>query len=171
MQINWILRKGRQLSLVEFSSQILNALLRKKKIENWPIGHPFKRKLWEGSLQKRGRKQPFPTPQAETRYDEVGHWPKREENKNKCRFFGNTIQFSCMKRKTYLCLAVDRSYFYEFHTCKKWNEFFLILACKKFLKEFSLRNEIVIYLETSKDNYSYIVICVCKAFYEELYWN
>lgn len=69
----------------------------------------------------------------------------------------------------YLCLTVDRNYFYEFHTCKKSNAFFLIFACKKFLKEFSLRNEIVIYLETSKDNYSCTVICVCKTLYEELY--
>ena len=56
-----------------------------------------------------------PTPQVDRRYDEVGHWPKPEANKNQCRLCKKTVRMSCMKCAVYLCLQSDRNCFYAFH--------------------------------------------------------
>ena len=110
--------KQRQMDLLEFSSKISHALMKKSKPLDRPVGRPSKRKSLEQTIstETRGRKSQCPTPQGDIRFDEVGHWPKREPNKNKCRLCKRTNQFSCMKCKVFLCLTEDRNCFHIFHT-------------------------------------------------------
>ncbi|XP_065680710.1 piggyBac transposable element-derived protein 3-like [Hydra vulgaris] len=65
-----------QLNLLQFSSQIANAIIMKSKRVDRPIGRPIKKLSTNSDLtETRGRKVQVPTPQNDIRYDEFGHWP------------------------------------------------------------------------------------------------
>ena len=95
-----------QLNLLQFSSQIANALIMKSKRVDRPIGRPIKKLSTNSDLtETRGRKVQVPTPQNDIRYDEFGHWPNPQTNKNKCRLWKKTVRISCLKCKVFLCLS------------------------------------------------------------------
>nr|XP_047122949.1 piggyBac transposable element-derived protein 3-like [Hydra vulgaris] len=81
-----------QLNLLQFSSQIANALIMKSKRVDRPIGRPIKKLSTNSDLtETRGRKVQVPTPQNDIRNDEFGHWPNPQINKNKCRLCKKTV--------------------------------------------------------------------------------
>ena len=52
----------------------------------------------------RGKNPTVPLPIHDVRYDQVGHWPEMQENKNRCCLCNVTCRATCKKCNVYLCL-------------------------------------------------------------------
>ena len=103
-----------QKSLLVFSSEIAEALIHSNKVTpSNSRGRPPKRRSTEPV--RRGKKPTVPLPIHDVRYDQVGHWPKMQENKNRCRLYDMTCLATCKKCNVYLRLLEYRNCFYDFH--------------------------------------------------------
>ena len=103
-----------QKSLLVFSSEIAEALIHSNKVTPCSSrGRPPKRRSTEPVT--RGKKPTVPLPVHDVRYDQVGHWPEMQENKNRCRLCDMTCRATCKKCNVYLFLLEYHNCFYNFH--------------------------------------------------------
>ena len=103
-----------QKSLSAFSSEIAESLIHSNKVTPCSSRErPPKRQSTEPVT--RGKKLTVPLPIHDVRYDQVGHWPEMQENKNQCRLCDMTCHATCKKCNVYLCFLEYRNCFYDFH--------------------------------------------------------
>lgn len=105
--------KRSQMSLLQFTSGIASGLTTAETTKQ-PVGRPRRSDGIDTPLVK--RKRPTDIPVADTRYDQVGHWPEFREKKNKCRECKTgTGRVYCKKCDLCLCLSNSRNCFWDFH--------------------------------------------------------
>ena len=103
-----------QISLSVFSFKIAEALIHSNKVTPCSSRErPPKRRRTKPVT--RGKKPTAPLPIYDVRYDQVGHWPEMQENKNRCCLYDLTCHATCKKCNVYLCLLEYRNSFYDFH--------------------------------------------------------
>ena len=103
-----------QRSLLVFSSEIAEARIHSNKVTPCSsCGRPPKRRSTEPVT--RGGKPTVLLPMHDVRYDQVGHWPEIQENKNRCCLCDMTCRATCKKCSVYLCLLEYRYCFFDFH--------------------------------------------------------
>ena len=104
-----------QKSLLVFSSEIAEALIHLNKVTPCSSrGRPPKRQSTASVM--RGKKPTAPLPIHYVHYDQVGHWPEMQENKNRCHLCDMTCCAICKKCNVYLCLLENHNCFYNFHS-------------------------------------------------------
>ena len=124
----WILYKGHRVqlsipqkeekTLLHFSFQLAESFIKESKtVTSSSRARPKKEKVM---LERTFPFQNIPLfsfaavviPCHDVRYDEVGHWPKVNNNKSRC----HKCRMVCKKFNIYLCLLEDRNYFKLYHT-------------------------------------------------------
>ena len=110
-----------QMSLLTFISKISDALIKagKPSPARRSAGRPPKRRCDEREdvTLKRGRAPKTVIPDADSRYDELCHWPEYREKKNKCLLCKTGFcRVYCLKCNLCLCFTSNKNCFTEFHT-------------------------------------------------------
>ena len=102
-------------SLLEFTTDIADALMHANKVPRPGPGRPTKRQSTDNA-RPGGKKAAVPTPIADVRYDKIAHWPKPSSDKKRCRLCHSYSRTTCEKCRVSLCLLTDRNCFKLFHT-------------------------------------------------------
>nr|XP_050033781.1 piggyBac transposable element-derived protein 2-like [Dermacentor andersoni] len=108
--------KKHQLDLVAFKASLASCLCNQNKDVMKKRGRPSL--SVEGELEKKKRRGPAaPTPNAEVRQDNVGHWPEVSQQRQRCKMpgcKGQPVSF-CTKCKVHLCIKKSSNCFISFH--------------------------------------------------------
>ena len=108
--------EAKQKSFLEFSTEIAVALINAgKATPNKSRGRPPKRPS-EESIPHGGKRAVIPTPIADIRFDNIGHWPNPSADKKRCRVCQAYSRMTCEKCNISLCLVPIRDCFKSFHT-------------------------------------------------------
>ncbi|XP_065658778.1 piggyBac transposable element-derived protein 2-like [Hydra vulgaris] len=103
-------------ALAEFTVDISNALIQANKSKAIQgRGRPAKLSGIK-QVQQRNRKKPvIPIPNNDIRYDHIGHWPKPQKDKKRCRLCQSYSRMMCAKCNVFLCLLANRNCYVDFH--------------------------------------------------------
>ena len=117
--------KKQQLSLVDFTLTIAEALVHANKIalpaSNGKPGRPKKRQGSDTqspscSSSKVGRKPTIPAPCDDSRFDKLGHWPEPTDKRGRCRNCKDGFsKVFCTKCNICLCMRKEKNCFMEYH--------------------------------------------------------
>ena len=100
-----------QKSLSVFSSKIAEALIHSNKVT--PCNSRGRTPKRRSTEPKTRRKKPtVPLLIHDVRYDQVGHWPEMQENKNRCCLGDMACRATYKKCNVYLCLLEYYIYIY-----------------------------------------------------------
>ena len=118
--------KKQRLPLVDFTLEIAEGLISANKsisvaTSSGKPGQPTKRKSSEApnpsAASKVGRKPTTPSPCNDSRFDQLGHWPKpTKDNRSQCRHCKDGFsKIFCAKCNICLCLREGKNCFVEYH--------------------------------------------------------
>jgi hypothetical protein len=112
--------KKKRLPLVDFILEIAEGLIHANKqvaveTSNGKPGRPTKRKSLEqdtSQVAKVGRKPTTPSPCNDSRFDQLGHWPKpTKDSRSRCRHCKDGYsKIFCAKCNICLCLREGKNY-------------------------------------------------------------
>lgn len=107
------LQLSKQMTLFEFILDVSDALRRSGKTDTRKRGRPASS---PGEPSKKTGRPANPRPSIDTRYDQIGHWPEFQNQKQRCKnCISSYTKWSCRKCNVRLCLSNNKNCFVDFH--------------------------------------------------------
>ena len=99
--------------LLEFTKELSSSLINTGKTRvSSGVGRPKKQVGQVPAKRRQGRTFTIPSPDRESRYDYLGHWPEYHQSRRKCRFCPALARVYCSE--VALCLTQGRNCFCGF---------------------------------------------------------
>lgn len=107
-------RKEKHMPLVHFRLEIANALLQSGKVVKRKRGRPSNEV--DNSVEPPRKRSVCPAPVNDVRFDQIGHWPVHNSNKQRCKLCVTAkSRIRCSKCDVALCLHDKKNCFFQYH--------------------------------------------------------